>query len=54
MSITVRPLHPLFCAEIGGVDTGQKMDDATFVRMSGPAGTSSQREPVFFELASIA
>ncbi len=30
MTITVRRLHPLFCAEIGGVDTGEPMDDATF------------------------
>ena len=30
MAITIRQLHPLFCAEIGGVDTGQPMDDATF------------------------
>jgi alpha-ketoglutarate-dependent 2,4-dichlorophenoxyacetate dioxygenase len=30
MAITIRRLHPLFCAEIGGVDTGQSMDDATF------------------------
>lgn len=30
MAITIRKLHPLFCAEIGGVDTGQPMDDATF------------------------
>ena len=30
MAIQIRPLHPLFCAEIGGVDTGQPMDDATF------------------------
>ena len=30
MAITVRQLHPLFCAEIGGVDAGAAMDDATF------------------------
>ena len=30
MAITIRQLHPLFCAEISGVDTGQPMDDATF------------------------
>lgn len=30
MAVTIRPLHDLFCAEIGGVDTGQPMDDATF------------------------
>lgn len=33
MAITIRPLHPLFCAEIGGVDTGQPMDDATFAEI---------------------
>jgi alpha-ketoglutarate-dependent 2,4-dichlorophenoxyacetate dioxygenase len=30
MSLTITQLHPLFCAEIGGVDTGAPMDDATF------------------------
>ena len=30
MTITIRKLHPLFAAEIGGVDTGEPMDDATF------------------------
>ena len=30
MPITIKPLHDLFCAEIGGVDTGQPMDDTTF------------------------
>lgn len=30
MPITIKKLHPLFCAEIGGVDTGAAMDDATF------------------------
>ena len=30
MPVTIRKLHPLFCAEIGGVDTGAPMDDATF------------------------
>ena len=30
MAITIRQLHPLFCAEISGVDTGQPMDNATF------------------------
>jgi alpha-ketoglutarate-dependent 2,4-dichlorophenoxyacetate dioxygenase len=33
MPITIRQLHPLFCAEIGGVDTGQPMDDATFAEI---------------------
>jgi alpha-ketoglutarate-dependent 2,4-dichlorophenoxyacetate dioxygenase len=30
MPITITKLHPLFVAEIGGVDTGAPMDDATF------------------------
>jgi len=30
MAITIQPLHPLFCAEIGNVDSGAPMDDATF------------------------
>ena len=30
MPITIKKLHPLFCAEIAGVDTGEPMDDATF------------------------
>ena len=30
MPITIKKLHPLFVAEIGGVDTGAPMDDATF------------------------
>ena len=29
MAMTIRQLHPLFCAEIGGVDTGRPMDDGT-------------------------
>lgn len=33
MAITTRQLHPLFCAEIDGVDTGQPMDDATFAEI---------------------
>ena len=33
MAITVRQLHPLFCAEIGGVDTGEPMDDVTFAEI---------------------
>jgi alpha-ketoglutarate-dependent 2,4-dichlorophenoxyacetate dioxygenase len=33
MTITIRPLHPLFCAEIGGVDTGKPMDDGTFAEI---------------------
>jgi alpha-ketoglutarate-dependent 2,4-dichlorophenoxyacetate dioxygenase len=30
VAITINRLHPLFCAEIGGVDTGAPMDDAAF------------------------
>ena len=30
MPITIKQLHPLFCAEIGGVDSGEPIDDATF------------------------
>ena len=33
MTIAIRPLHPLFCAEIGGVDTGQPIDGATFAEI---------------------
>ncbi|MGE0223918.1 MAG: TauD/TfdA dioxygenase family protein [Acetobacteraceae bacterium] len=33
MKITVRPLHPLFCAEIGGVDAGKSMEDATIAEI---------------------
>jgi alpha-ketoglutarate-dependent 2,4-dichlorophenoxyacetate dioxygenase len=33
MAITIRQLHPMFCAEIGGVDTGQPMDDASFAEI---------------------
>jgi len=33
MAITIRPLHPLFCAEIAGVDTGAPMDEATFAEI---------------------
>ncbi len=33
MPITIKKLHPLFCAEIGGVDTGMPMDDATFAEI---------------------
>lgn len=33
MAITIRQLHPLFCAEIQGVDTGGAMDDATFTEI---------------------
>jgi hypothetical protein len=32
MSITIGQLHALFCAEIAGVDTGQRKDDGTFAR----------------------
>ena len=30
MAISITPLHPLFAAEIGGVDVGAPLDDATF------------------------
>jgi alpha-ketoglutarate-dependent 2,4-dichlorophenoxyacetate dioxygenase len=30
VSISIKPLHPLFGAEIGGVDVGAPLDDATF------------------------
>jgi alpha-ketoglutarate-dependent 2,4-dichlorophenoxyacetate dioxygenase len=30
LAITIKQLHPLFCAEIGGVDTGAPMDNAIF------------------------
>jgi len=30
VGITIKPLHDLFVAEIGGVDTGKPIDDATF------------------------
>jgi alpha-ketoglutarate-dependent 2,4-dichlorophenoxyacetate dioxygenase len=33
MPITITPLHPLFCAEIAGVDTGAAMDDRTFAEI---------------------
>jgi len=33
MTITIRPLHPLFCAEIGGVDTGAPMEHTTFAEI---------------------
>ncbi|HEX5318512.1 MAG TPA: TauD/TfdA family dioxygenase [Stellaceae bacterium] len=35
MPITITPLHPRFCAEIGGVDTGLPMDDAAFAEIRG-------------------
>ena len=33
MPIATTKLHPLFSAEIGGVDTGQPIDDATFAQI---------------------
>jgi len=33
VAITIKKLHPLFVAEIGGVDTGEPMDDATFAEI---------------------
>jgi alpha-ketoglutarate-dependent 2,4-dichlorophenoxyacetate dioxygenase len=31
--ITIKKLHPLFCAEIGGVDTGTPMDETIFAEI---------------------
>jgi alpha-ketoglutarate-dependent 2,4-dichlorophenoxyacetate dioxygenase len=31
--VTIKKLHPLFVAEIGGVDTGAPMDDTTFAEI---------------------
>jgi len=33
MAISIRQLHPLFCAEIAGVDTAAPMDEATFAEI---------------------
>lgn len=33
MPITITRLHPLFCAEIAGVDTGAPLDDETFAEI---------------------
>ncbi|HEY1935147.1 MAG TPA: TauD/TfdA family dioxygenase [Acetobacteraceae bacterium] len=33
MTITIKQLHPLFCAELSGVDTGAPMDDAAFAEI---------------------
>jgi len=33
MTITIRSLHPLLCAEISGVDAGTPMDEATFAEI---------------------
>jgi alpha-ketoglutarate-dependent taurine dioxygenase len=33
MPITITQLHPLFCAEIAGVDTGAPMGDKTFTEI---------------------
>ncbi len=33
MGIAIKNLHPLFCAEIGGVDTARPIDDATFAEI---------------------
>ena len=33
MPITITKLHPLFAAEIGGVDTDEPIDDATFAQI---------------------
>ncbi len=41
MAITIQPLHPLFAAEIGGVDVGQSLDDATFAEIRAAFETYS-------------
>ncbi|HEX3864235.1 MAG TPA: TauD/TfdA family dioxygenase [Stellaceae bacterium] len=41
MPITVKKLHPLFCAEIGGVDAGKPIDDATFGEIRAALDTHS-------------
>ena len=41
MAITIRQLHPLFCAEIGGIDTGQPMDDAAFAEIRATLDAAS-------------
>ena len=41
MPITMKKLHPLFCAEIAGVDTGAPMDDATFGEIRAALDTYS-------------
>ena len=33
MAMTIRQLHPLFCAEMCGVDTGAPIDDSTFAEI---------------------
>jgi len=33
LPITITKLHPLFCAEIGGVDTSSAVDDSTFAEI---------------------
>ncbi len=41
MALTITPLHPLFAAEIGGVDVGQALDDATFAEIRAAFETYS-------------
>ena len=43
MPITITPLHPLFCAEIAGVDTGAPMDDETFAEIRAALDEYSAR-----------
>ena len=33
MALSIKPLHPLFCAEVAGADAGKPMDDATFAEI---------------------
>jgi len=35
MAISIKPLHPLFGAEIGQVDIGRPLDDAMFAEIRG-------------------
>lgn len=41
MAITIKPLHNLFCADIGGVNTAEPMDDATFAEIRSAFETYS-------------
>ena len=45
MAITIQQLHPLFCVEIGGVDTGQPIDGGTFAEIR--AAFEDHSVPVF-------
>src|SRR4051812_32058879 len=41
MSLALRKLHPLFAVEIGGVDIGRPLDDATFGEIRAALDESS-------------